>query len=224
LLQEITGPPNATAPSVSADATVSGSSTPVGSFDPGTFAALFAIQGQNAKGAVAQSPSQLFAKLDADGDGQISKSEFETALGNAGVDTSSADALFARLDRNGDGSVSQSELPAVHRGHHHHAHGDGGSKSAGDASAQQQDGLSSLLSVSDAAGATTQSATNGDGSTTTPISYADGTRVEMTTPAAQSGNGSSEVGNATSSNLIAQLIDLQSSLLNPAPNSLATIA
>ena len=73
-------------------------------------AALISLQGQSATGIGAQSPSQLFAKLDTDGDGQISQSEFESALGAAGVDTSTADALFAKLDANGDGSISQSEL------------------------------------------------------------------------------------------------------------------
>ena len=80
-------------------------------------AALISLQGQPATGIGAQSPSQLFAKLDTDGDGQISQSEFETALGADGVDTSSADALFAKLDANGDGSISQSELASAKRGH-----------------------------------------------------------------------------------------------------------
>ena len=86
-------------------------------------AALISLQGQSANGVTAQSPSQLFSKLDSDGDGSISKSEFESALGGAGVDTSSADALFAKLDANGDGSISQSELAKAKHGHHHHQGG-----------------------------------------------------------------------------------------------------
>ena len=75
-------------------------------------AALISLQGQRLASARNRRPA-LFAKLDTDGDGQISQSEFETALGSAGVDTSSADALFAKLDANGDGSISQSELASA---------------------------------------------------------------------------------------------------------------
>lgn len=103
------------------------------SFDAGTMAALILLQGQSASGAPPQGPSQLFAKFDANGDGQISKSEFETALGNAGVSTSNADAMFAKLDGNGDGSISQSELAKAGHGgghHHHHMHAGGGAQAA----------------------------------------------------------------------------------------------
>ena len=84
---------------------------PSSSFDPGTMAALLSLQDQSATGT--QGPSQFFAKLDTDGNGQISQSEFETALGSDGVDKSSADALFSKLDANGDGSISQSELTSA---------------------------------------------------------------------------------------------------------------
>jgi len=72
------------------------------SFEPGTLAALISLQGQSASGVVGHSPSDLFSQIDTDGDGQISKSEFEQALGAVGVDTQSADALFGRLDNNGE--------------------------------------------------------------------------------------------------------------------------
>ena len=42
--------------------------------------------------------SKLFAKLDADGDGTISKSEFETALASRGGDAATADSLFSSTE------------------------------------------------------------------------------------------------------------------------------
>lgn len=194
-------------------ATGTGPSTPT--FDPGMMAALISLQGQGTDGS--QGPSSLFSQLDTDGNGQISESEFETVLGNDGVDKSSADALFAKLDSNGDGSISQSELSqAQHGGHHHmhagHAHGGGGS--------------SDLLSGTDASGATTQTTTNADGSSTTTITYADGSTVEMTTPAASGDSGSSGTGTNSSSNanLIERLIQMQAQLLNANGSTTSTIA
>ena len=206
-----------------------GSGSGVSSFDAGTLAALISFQGQSATGVVGHSPSGLFSQLDADGDGQISKSEFERALGSAGVDTQSADALFGKLDANGDGSVSQSEL-AKARGHgHHHHHVDNGDSAQG--SGSQQDPLSSLLNSTDITGATSQTASNADGSSTTTITYADGTTVSMTTPAASQGSGNSN-GNSTgnssdrsnNSNLVEQLIRLQSQLVTQAASGLSTFA
>ena len=85
------------------------SSASTGSFGPapppfqnGTMAALIALQGQNTNGA--GGAQSLFSSLDSDGDGKISQTELETALGKANVSSASADQLFARLDRNGDGS------------------------------------------------------------------------------------------------------------------------
>jgi hypothetical protein len=211
------------------------STSPIGSgvgssFEPGTLAALISLQGQSATGVVGQSPSDLFSQLDTDGDGQISKSEFEQALGGVGVDTQSADALFGKLDANNDGSVSPSEIgKAHHHGHHHHL---ADSTQGGGA---QQGGLSSLLNSSDITGATSQSATNADGSTTTTISYADGTSVSMTTPAAPQNNASSNGDSSnngstgsswsnTNNNLIEQLIQLQSQLVTQAASTLSTFA
>jgi len=190
------------------------------SFDSGTMAALISLQGQSASGS--GGPAGLFAALDTNGDGSISKTEFETALANDGVDTSSADALFAKLDTNGDGSISESELQqARHGGHHHHMHA-GGSQSGGG-----QGGPASLLSATDATGATTQTTTNADGSTTTVVSYADGSTVEMTTPAAStndSGSAGSGTGSQNATNLIEQLIQMQAQLLSTAASTVAAVA
>lgn len=196
-------------------------------FDPGTFAALISLQDQSASGAAAQDPSsQLFAKLDTDGDGSISKSEFENALADVGVSTTDADSLFAKLDTNGDGSVSQSELEKAGHGHHHHMHADAGGQAGG---ASGQSPLDALLSSASADGATTQSTTNADGSTTTTITYADGSTVEMTTPATStdsSGTGSSSTNSSGGSavNLIEQLIRMQAQFLNSAASTLSAVA
>ena len=226
LLQTLSGSGVATDPSTSA-AAATGVTAGSGysSFDAGTMAALISMQGQSATGISAQSPSQLFAKLDTDGDGQISQSEFETALGNDGVDKASADALFSKLDANGDGSISQSELTQAQHsggGHHHHMHA-GGAKGGGSSG----QGADSLLSATDASGATTQTTSNADGSSTTTITYADGSTVEMTTPAAatdNSGNTGTGTTGQNTANLLEQLIQLQSQLLNAAPPTLSAVA
>lgn len=139
-------------------------------FNPGTLASLIALQGQKGDGAKAQG---LFAKLDTDGDGAISKDKFVIVLGAGGVDASSADALFSKIDSNGDNTICQSEFAAVHHGHrHYHAGG------------VPFGGFSSLLNATDSKRAKTETATNADGSTTTTINYAEGSTVSMTTPAA----------------------------------------
>jgi hypothetical protein len=179
-------------------------------FQNGTMAALIALQGQNTTGA--GGAQSLFGKLDSDGDGAVSKSEFEDVLGQSGVDTSSADALFGKLDQNGDGSIDQGELTSAtkrgHGHHHHHMNADG-----------DQGGLASLLDSTSASGAKTQTATNADGSSTTTISYADGSTVTLTTPAAPTGGASTDSGSSTQAaaksggiNLIEQLIKMQAQL------------
>jgi hypothetical protein len=199
-------------------------------FSTGTMAALVALQGQGANGA--GGPQSLFSQLDTDGDGSISKTEFENALSQSGVDTSSADALFSKLDQNGDGSVSQSELSsAAHRGHGHgHHHMEAGA-SDGAKGGGGQGGLSSLLDSTSADGASTQTENNSDGSTTTTITYADGSTVSMTTPAAQQDGGTSgggtdgqTAGGSGSSNMLEQLIKLQAQLVSQQGASISAVA
>jgi hypothetical protein len=198
-----------------APASSTGSATPAQSFDTSTMAALISLQDQSGP----QGSSPLFAKLDADGNGQVSKSEFETTLGNAGVDQSSADALFDKLDANGDGSIDQSELSkARHGGHHHHRmHADGSSG---------QGGLASLMSGAGVTGATSQTTSNADGSSTTTITYADGSKVEMTSPAtpSDSGNTGAGTGGPSAANLIERLIQMQAQLVNAATSTVSTVA
>ncbi len=93
--------------------------------------ALLAAQGQSSTATTASAPTSrsdalkdLFSQLDANGDGQISKSEFENALGAGGTNLAQADNVFGKLDKNGDGSVSLDELSSAlkGKGHHHHHH------------------------------------------------------------------------------------------------------
>jgi hypothetical protein len=198
-----------------------GSAAPTPSFDPGTMAALISLQGQGGP----QGSSSLFAKLDTDGNGQISKTEFETTLGNAGVDQTSADALFDKLDANGDGSIDPTELAKARhgRGHHHHMHTEVGAQGSGSSG---QGGIASLLSAPDATGATTQTASNADGSSTTTITYADGSKVEMTSPATASGSAilGAVPSDPNTANLIERLIQMQAQLLNTAASTTSTVA
>ena len=189
-------------------------------FSPDVMQTLLSVQGDQSAAAAPETP--LFAKFDADGDGQISQSEFENAIG-PGADQSQVDALFNKLDTDGDGSISQDEmhsaLQKAHGGHHHHHH-------AAQATDQQQQSnpLESLLSSASADGTTSQSATNADGSTTTTLTYADGSKVEMTTPAAQTDAGTDTGPTSTDpnalnfSNLLKQLISLQAQLVAPTTN------
>jgi Ca2+-binding EF-hand superfamily protein len=100
--------------------------------------ALIAAQSQTtaadatSTGTAPESPSaalqDLFSQIDGNGDGQISKQEFENALGAGGTNVAQADDVFGKLDKNGDGSVSLDELKSAlqgaggHHGGHHHAH------------------------------------------------------------------------------------------------------
>jgi Ca2+-binding EF-hand superfamily protein len=123
--------------------------------------ALLAAQSQS--GSTTSAPTSrssalqdLFSQIDGDGDGQISKSEFEGALGAGGTNLAQADDVFNKLDANGDGSVSLGEMSSAlkgagGKGGHHHAHvGDSGQ--AGGSS-------SSAAGASSTAPATTASST-----------------------------------------------------------------
>ena len=144
----------------------------------------------------------LFAKLDSDGNGSISKTELTSALGSS-ADTSTADKLFSKLDKSGDGSIDAKEFAGAlqGRGGHHRRHGpppaDGAQDLAAQLDAQSQ-------------GAKSSKTTNADGSSTTTITYADGSKVTLTTPAAPTETGSAAVQpSAGSHNILETLIQLQ---------------
>ena len=162
--------------------------------------ALLAAQSQSGSAALApisrsDALKDLFAQVDADGDGKITKSEFENALGAGGTNLAQADDVFSKLDKDGDGSVSPDEMAAAlkgGKGHHRHHH-----VASGSGDGTENDPLMQALQ-----GATSTSTTNADGSTTTSLTYADGSKVTMTSAASASASGA-----ATSSyNFIEQMI------------------
>ena len=101
---------------------------------PATMSALIAAQGQDSTASTTSASTtsastdptsalkDLFSQIDANGDGQISKSEFENALGAGGTNLAQADDVFNKLDANGDGSVSLDEMQKALQG----AQGKGG--------------------------------------------------------------------------------------------------
>lgn len=194
-------------------------------FSPDVMQALLSVQGDQSGTTSAPQASPLFAKFDADDNGQISQSEFEKAMG-PGANQSTADALFNKIDANGGGSISTDEMKlAIQKahgggGHHHHHHVE-----QADQSQQGSDPLQALLTGAGADGTTSQSTTNSDGSTTTTtISYTDGTKMEMTTPAALADGNSNADSNSANPNafnfgaLLKQFFALQAQLAAPTTN------
>lgn len=183
-----------------------------GALSPQTLSALIAAQDPSQASASSATNrtdalKDLFSKLDSNGDGQISKSEFESNLGAGGTNTANADSVFGKLDTNGDGSVNLDELSAALKGKggghgHHHAHGAGGGGKVG------QDALLQALD-----GASSTSTKNSDGSTTTTMTYSDGTTVTMNSPAAASTNSSASNSASSSYNLVEKMIQKQADAL-----------
>jgi Ca2+-binding EF-hand superfamily protein len=121
-------------------------------------------------------PAQtLFSQIDSNGDGSISKAEFEQAVTAVGGTQQAADALYAKFDPNGTGSVSEQQLASLLQSlpHHHHHHGGGGGAAGGNSAA---DALTSLFNADGggpdnsplqiAQNMFTQIDSNGDGSIT----------------------------------------------------------
>lgn len=181
------------------------------SFSPDTMTTLMSVQEQHSSTnpLVAARAQALFSQLDTNGDGQVSKSEFENVFGS-NADMSKVDGLFNALDSNGDGSVSQDELTSAaqeghahHHGHHHHFDsGQGG----GDG------GMFQALMTSGTQGTTADTTSNSDGSNTITISYADGSKLSLTSPPGSRSSGTGS-GSANDINLLEQLIRLQAQLL-----------
>jgi hypothetical protein len=184
---------------------------------PETMSALLDAQSQSSAGSTTASKSRsaalkdLFGQIDGDGDGKISKEEFETALGAGGTNLTQADGVFGKLDKDGDGSVSLKELASAlkPKGHHHDR------DKAGDGDGSGSDPFSQALQ-----GASTTSVTNSDGSVTTSLTYADGSKVTMTSAAGKSSSAS-----ATSSyNFIEQMIQRQAEQISSAATSSLSVS
>jgi Ca2+-binding EF-hand superfamily protein len=148
---------------------------------PQTMSALIDAQSQSGTSASTSSKKDalkdLFSLIDGNGDGQISKDEFESALGAGGTNVAQADDVFSKLDKNGDGTVSLDELKAALQGgrhghgHHHHVESadaaDGTSTSDGSTSSST-DQLSKALAAYSAGvpipSTSDTSSSSGDGS------------------------------------------------------------
>src|SRR6266404_6230862 len=127
---------------------------------PATMSALLAAQSQASAATTAPAPTSradalkdLFSRLDANGDGQISKSEFENALGAGGTNVANADSVFDRMDKTGDGNINLDEMSSAlkgsGKGHHHHHRADGSGQSPIDSLLQALDASSTSVTNSD---------------------------------------------------------------------------
>ncbi|WOH54193.1 EF-hand domain-containing protein [Bradyrhizobium sp. sBnM-33] len=180
--------------------------------------ALLDAQSQSSTGSTTASKSRhnalkdLFGQIDGDGDGKISKTEFEEALGAGGTNLAQADSVFGKLDQDGDGSVSLKELASALRPNNgHHRDRDEASNSDGSAS----DPVSQARQ-----GATTTSVTNSDGSVTTSLTYADGSKVTMTSPA----SGSSSSAATSSYNFIERMIQREAKAISSAATASLSVS
>jgi hypothetical protein len=163
-----------------------------------------AAQEQSKAGSASPAPTRksdalndLFSQLDADGNAQISQAEFETALGAAGTDTAEADKIFGKMDKDADGSVSIDEMCAAllkgsHRDGQHYF-----SVTLRDRSGGPRD---ANIPASNPHPVSSSSVANEDGTTTTSLIYADGSKATMRSAAASSGEATS------SYNFIEQMI------------------
>lgn len=184
-----------------------GSTSSSGNLSTSTMSALLDAQSQTSVSANSKTRSDalksLFKLLDGDGNGSISKAEFEDKLGAGGTNVANADKVFAKLDKDGDGSVSIDELGKALKGAGKPHHGGGGGDSA------------------DTAGTSTSTTVNADGSTTTSISYADGSKVTSTSTVPAS---STAAAARTSYNAVEQMIAKQAQKISTAASSLSITA
>jgi Ca2+-binding EF-hand superfamily protein len=126
--------------------------------------ALLAAQGQSGA-ATSASTSQsgalqnLFSQIDANGDGEVTKSEFEKALGAGGTNLAQADHVFSELDTDGSGTVSLGQMSSALKGT--------GGKSGGNASSDPL-----LQASTNSNGSTTASSIAADRSMLQPIALA----------------------------------------------------
>jgi hypothetical protein len=189
----------------------SGSGAPTPPFNIGTMSALIGAQEQS--GGLSQHQQKVFGKLDGDGDGKVTGAELKAAFG--GENQKVADFVMGKLDKDGDGAISKDEFAAgtTRGGRRHH-----GGPPPGQ-------GLEALISAAN--GAKSQTTTGTDGSSTTTITYADGSKVSMTSVAAVNSDNSANTNPSAKSQatLLQQLIKLQAQLAEPvsANTSVATV-
>lgn len=173
--------------------------TQAGALSPSTFGALLSAQDANGQASPSDSLKDLFAQIDTNGDGKITKAEFEDKLGAGGTNIAAADNVFDKMDADGDGSVNLGEMAsALKKGGHHHANHAGGGGSGG------ADALMQALQ-----GASSTSTTNNDGSITTTLTYADGSKITLSQPA----SSTTSTGASTQYNLVERLVQRQADAL-----------
>ncbi len=201
--------------------TGSGSGGGSSQISPQTMSALLDAQSQSSTGSTTTASKsrsaalkELFGQIDGDGDGKISKEEFETALGAGGTNLKQADSVFGKLDKDGDGSVSLKELASALKGGKKH-HDNQASNAAGNDDGSNSDPFSQALQ-----GASSTSVTNSDGSVTTSLTYADGSKVTMTSAAGKSSSTSA----ASSYNFIEQMIQRQAQQISSAATSSLSVS
>lgn len=173
------------------------SPAPGGALSPTTFNALLSAQDSNGKANASDALKSLFAQIDGNGDGKITKAEFEDKLGAGGTNIAAADNVFNKMDTDGDGSVSLDEMASALRGKgggHHHAHQAGGGA----------DALKEALQ-----GASSTTTTNSDGSITTTLTYADGSKITLSQPA----SSTTSSGASTQYNLVEKMVQRQTDAL-----------
>jgi Ca2+-binding EF-hand superfamily protein len=61
--------------------------------------------------------TSMFKKLDENGDGKITKAEFEKAQAKMGISVEDADKLFSQVDTDSDGSISSTENETFLKNH-----------------------------------------------------------------------------------------------------------
>lgn len=177
-------------------------STQAGTLSPSTFNALLSAQDANGKASPSDSLKDLFAQIDTNGDGKITKAEFEDKLGAGGTNVAAADNVFDKMDADNDGSVSLDEMASALKkggGGHHRAHHAGGGGGGGGA-----DALMQALQ-----GASSTSTTNSDGSITTTLTYADGSKITLSQPA----SSTTSTGASTQYNLVERMVQRQADAL-----------
>lgn len=182
---------------------------------PQTMSALLDAQSHSASSATssasksrASALKDLFAQIDGNGDGKITKSEFEEALGAGGTNLANADSVFGKLDKDGDGSVSLNELASALKARGHHRQYAAGNDDGSDQTSQALQGAS------------TTSVKNSDGSVTTSLTYADGSKVTMTSPA----SGASSSAATSSYNFIEQMIQRQANAISTAASASLSVS
>lgn len=187
-----------TTTSASSTATITSTgSAQAGTLSPSTFNALLSAQDANGKAIPSDALKGLFAQIDTNGDGKITKAEFEDKLGAGGTNIAAADNVFNKMDADSDGSVNLDEMATALKpkdAGHHHAHRAGG-------------GADALMEALQ--GASSTSTTNSDGSITTTLTYADGSKVTISQPAS-SGTSTSA---STQYNLVERLVQRQADAL-----------